>query len=75
VGNLPLVRARQVVAALQRAGFVVHHQTGSHVVLKRASDRPRRTTVPMHAGDVKRGTLRAILREAGISEEEFLRLL
>jgi predicted RNA binding protein YcfA (HicA-like mRNA interferase family) len=75
VGILPVVRSREVVSALERAGFVVHHQTGSHLVLKHHGPPPRRVTVPMHARDVKRGTLRSIIREAGMSVEEFTALL
>jgi len=69
------VRSREAVAALQRAGFIVHHQTGSHAVLKQPGTPPRRVTVPMHARDLKPGTLRSILREAGLSIEEFRALL
>ncbi len=68
---LPVMRPRQVVAALRRAGFLVHHQTGSHVILKHAAG-VRRVTVPMHARDLKTGTLRAIVREAGMSVDEFV---
>jgi predicted RNA binding protein YcfA (HicA-like mRNA interferase family) len=75
VGILPVLRARQVVSALVRAGFEVHHQTGSHLVLKHAGPPPRRVTVPMHTRDVKPGTLRSIIREAGMSVEEFAALL
>lgn len=71
---LPVVRVREVVAALERAGFSRHHQTGSHLVLKHAS-RPARVTVPMHSGDLKRGTLRSIIRESGMTVEQFLELL
>jgi predicted RNA binding protein YcfA (HicA-like mRNA interferase family) len=75
VAGLPVLRPREVVAALGRAGFFVHHQTGSHAVLRHGSDRVRRVTVPMHSGDLKRGTLRAIVRAAGMGAEEFVRLL
>jgi predicted RNA binding protein YcfA (HicA-like mRNA interferase family) len=75
MGSLPVVRPREVVAALHRAGFFVHHQTGSHLVLKNAAVPPRRVTVPMHARDVRPGTLRAILREAGLTADEFVALL
>lgn len=62
--------------ALQRGGFVVDRQTGSHVVMYHP-DRPEVTIpVPVHANrDLRRGTLASILRDAGLSVEEFLRLL
>jgi len=75
MANLPIVRPREAVAALQRAGFVAHHQTGSHLVLKLEGAVTRRVTVPMHARDLKKGTLRSILREAGLSVDEFVALL
>ncbi|MBI2896831.1 MAG: type II toxin-antitoxin system HicA family toxin [Deltaproteobacteria bacterium] len=60
----PVVKAREVVAALRRADFAVHHQTGSHVRLRHRDG--RRVTVPMHGGDVPLGTLRRIAERAGI---------
>lgn len=73
--ELPVVRAREVITALGRAGFYVHHPTGSHAILRHRNDTARRVTVPMHAGDLRRGTLRSIVREAGLSVDEFVRLL
>jgi predicted RNA binding protein YcfA (HicA-like mRNA interferase family) len=66
---LPVVRAAQLVAALRKLGFEPVRQSGSHLVLKRAEP-PARVVVPMHAGrDLKRGTLAAILADAGIDAE------
>jgi predicted RNA binding protein YcfA (HicA-like mRNA interferase family) len=74
--DLPSVNAARLIRALQRAGFFVHHTTGSHYVLKH-SDRPAvRIVVPFHgSADVKRGILRSILRQAGLSAENLIRLL
>ena len=74
MSRLPTLRPRQLVAALRRAGFVKHHQTGSHLFLRHAESR-RMTSVPMHPGDLKRGTLRAILAQVGLSVEELQKLL
>jgi predicted RNA binding protein YcfA (HicA-like mRNA interferase family) len=73
--GLPILSAREVVGALQRAGFVVERQTGSHMVL--AHDERRRVAiVPMHAGrDIPTGLLKGILRQAGLSGDEFRGLL
>jgi predicted RNA binding protein YcfA (HicA-like mRNA interferase family) len=65
-------KAREVLARLQRAGFVVKRQSGSHVVLRHADG--RQTYVAMHPGDVPSGTFRAILRQAELSEEAFRNL-
>jgi predicted RNA binding protein YcfA (HicA-like mRNA interferase family) len=72
---LPVLKAREVVTALERAGFFVHHSIGNHVQLKHR-DRPElRVTVPYHTGDVPRGTLRSIIRQAGLTVEQFSALL
>ncbi len=71
--KMPIICAREILRALERAGFYFHHQTGSHIVMRHADG--RRTTVPFHRGDMKMGTIRALLREAKISIEEFIDLL
>jgi predicted RNA binding protein YcfA (HicA-like mRNA interferase family) len=63
-----------VVSALKRAGFVEHHQKGSHLFLWNESRRLM-TTVPQHPGDLKLGTLRSIIKQAGLNEDQFLNLL
>ena len=73
--RLPVTSGREALKAVQRAGFVFDHQRGSHVTL-RHPETGRRVTVPIHSGkDLKRGTLRGIIRDAGLSVEEFRRLL
>ncbi len=74
MSRLPAVKPREAVAALRRAGFVEHHQKGSHLYLWNSQSR-RMTTVPQHPGDLKMGTLRAIIKQAGLSEDQFLKLL
>jgi len=62
-----------VVRALAHVGFVLDRQKGSHMILRRET--PAVTlSVPDHR-ELDRGTLRAILRQAGISPEDFARLL
>jgi predicted RNA binding protein YcfA (HicA-like mRNA interferase family) len=58
-------KAREVLAKLQRAGFVIRRQSGSHVLLR------RQTYVAMHSTDVPTGTFRSILKQAGLTEEQF----
>jgi predicted RNA binding protein YcfA (HicA-like mRNA interferase family) len=74
MSKLPAVSARQVVAALKKVGFVERRQRGSHLRMFNPS-RKRQTIVPMHSGDIKRGTLQGILRQAGLSHSEFMQLL
>jgi predicted RNA binding protein YcfA (HicA-like mRNA interferase family) len=59
--------------ALERAGFVFQRQKGSHVILRRAEPRTR-VVVPAHRR-IRPGTLRQILREAGLSVEDLKKLL
>ncbi len=74
--DLPSVNAARLIRALQRAGFFVHHTTGGHYVLKHAERPAVRIVVPFHgSADVKRGILRSILRQTGLSIEELIRLL
>ena len=73
--KLPRVECQQLIRALKRAGFEEQRQRGSHLHLRRLSDK-KRVTVPVHKGrTVPVGTLRAILRDADISIEEFRALL
>jgi len=64
-----------VLAALQRAGFVVIRSKGSHRFLRHKNDPERTTVIALHPGDVPEGTLLAVLKQAGLSREEFLELL
>jgi predicted RNA binding protein YcfA (HicA-like mRNA interferase family) len=61
---------------LRKAGFVVERVTGSHYILAHSSDPRRAVTVPFHgARSLKPGTLRSIIRQAGLSTEDFRHLL
>ena len=74
--RLPSLRARDVVRALQKAGFSIVRTTGSHYRLVHNTDPTRQTTVPMHKGkDIPRGTLRAIIDQAGFTVDEFIDLI
>ena len=65
-------KAREALSKLQRAGFAVRRQSGSHIVLRHPDG--RQTYVAMHAGDIPTGTLRAMLKQANLTEEEFKQL-
>jgi predicted RNA binding protein YcfA (HicA-like mRNA interferase family) len=73
--DLPSVNAPRLIRALQRAGFFVHHATGGHYVLKHADRLRSALSCRFTAADVKRGVLRSILRQAGLSTEDLVRLL
>ena len=73
--RLPAVKPRDVIRALERAGFFLHHVTGSHHILKHPDRPPALVTGPLHNRDLKRGTLAAIIKASGLSAEELLGLL
>ena len=73
--NLPVIRPKELIRMLQRAGFYVHHVSGSHYVLKNPSHPTVRVTVPFHNRDLKRGTLQSIVKQTGLTNEEFLKLV
>jgi predicted RNA binding protein YcfA (HicA-like mRNA interferase family) len=73
MSKLPRVSGADVVKALEKAGFQFIRQHGSHMILRRL-DPFAQTTVPNHR-ELDRGTLRAIIRQAGLSLDEFSKLL
>ncbi len=72
-GKLPVVSGDQLVKALGRAGWQVVRQRGSHVRLKHP-DRQMALTIPLHK-ELKRGTLRGILGDAGLDVDQLRELL
>ena len=73
--KLPSVSGERVVRALKRAGFIQLRQKGSHVSLeKRQGEKIFRTVVPLH-DTVAKGTLSDILKQSGLTVEEFLEFL
>jgi predicted RNA binding protein YcfA (HicA-like mRNA interferase family) len=70
---LPVVSGRECVKALEQVGFHLHHQKGSHMIVKR--DEPKTTiSVPNHK-ELRPGMLRSIIRQAGLTVDEFVSLL
>ena len=74
MSHLPRISGREVVKALRKIGYEFDHQRGSHIVLRQLSTPHRRLTVPDH-DEVAKGTLRAIIRQAGLDVEGFTALL
>jgi len=70
--KLPVLKPRQVIAALEKAGYRQVRQKGSHVQLKRGN---LLVTVPNHPGDLNPNVLKSIMRQAQLSLEEFVELL
>lgn len=72
--RLPRVSARQIIAVLQKVGFSLARQSGSHMIYKNVDG--RRVTVPFHASKVLHPkVLKSILRDAELRPEDLERLL
>jgi predicted RNA binding protein YcfA (HicA-like mRNA interferase family) len=73
-GRLPGVRAKEIIRALEKAGFEIQRQSGGHVSMRHPDTR-RTTVVPVHSRELPRWLLKKIIKDAGLSEEEFRKLL
>jgi len=74
VSVLPRISGREVVVALSKLGYERDRQKGSHIVLRQVAYPHRRLVVPDHK-EIAKGTLRAIIKQAGLTVEEFNELL
>jgi predicted RNA binding protein YcfA (HicA-like mRNA interferase family) len=72
--KLPVLSGTKLCRILGKAGYVVDHQTGSHIILRHREPPHRRLTVPNHK-EIAKGTLKAILRGAGLSVDELIALM
>jgi predicted RNA binding protein YcfA (HicA-like mRNA interferase family) len=74
VSRLPIVSGQDAVRAFAKLGYAVDHQTGSHIILRQEQPPHRRLTVPEHR-ELARGTLWALIRQAGLTVDRFRELL
>ena len=72
MSRLPVISGDEFAKAIRKIGYVWDHTEGSHMILLHPSG--RRLSVPRHT-ELGRGLLRALIRDAGLSREEFIRLL
>ena len=72
MSSLPRISGRECIKALLKVGFVQRRQHGSHIILRRTEPFAQ-LVVPDHK-ELDRGTLRAIIHQAGLTVEEFVRL-
>lgn len=73
--KLPLLSARDVIKALSKVGFIQAAQKGSHIKLKRKEEDRTWIVIVPNFNEIPRGTLRSIIRQSGLDQEEFLKLL
>ncbi len=74
MGKLPVVSGQEAAKAFGKIGYQLDHQTGSHMILRNVVPPYRRLTVPNHQ-ELAKGTLRKLIRESGLTVEEFTELL
>lgn len=71
--KLPTIKPRKVIRKLQQAGFIVDRQRGSHAVLFNKQNK-KFVVVAYHNKDLKKGTIKNIIKQAGLTIEEFNKL-
>ena len=72
--KVPILKPAEMVNALEKAGFYIVRQTGSHIIMYKKG-LPRPIPIPIHSGELKRNLQNHIIKEAGLTTEEFLKLL
>lgn len=71
--KLPSFKPREVIKKFEKIGYVIDRQKGSHVILYHYKKQTR-LTIPLHVKDLPKGTLLSIIKQAGLTKEEFLKL-
>ena len=74
MSKLPVLSGREAVRAFERVEYLEDRQTGSHIILRQTHPPFRRLSVPNHK-ELAKGTLRKLIREAGLTVERFCELL
>ena len=72
--KLPVVSGKEVVKALAKLGYIIDHQTGSHIILRNKDPPHRRLTIPNHK-EIAKGTLKSIMNQADLTLEDLMKLL
>ena len=74
MSKLPVISGRELCKVLRKAGYEKDHQTGSHIILRKATTPHRRLSVPDHK-EIAKGTLRKIIRDSGLTLDEFINMM
>lgn len=74
MSKLPSLKPREIIRALKKCGFIELRQKGSHLIMVNDA-RQKKTVIPIHAKDIKKGLLFAIISDAGLTPDEFAKLL
>lgn len=71
--NIPSFKPRELIKKFEKAGYIVDRQKGSHVILYHPTE-GKRLTIPLHVKNMPKGTLFSIIKQSGLTREEFLKL-
>jgi predicted RNA binding protein YcfA (HicA-like mRNA interferase family) len=74
VSRLPAISGKEAARAFEKIGYVLDHQTGSHLILRHVDPPHRHLSVPDHR-ELAKGTLRGLIRDTGLTVDEFVDLL
>lgn len=70
---MPSITSKKLLKFLEKEGFYINRQSGSHMILHHDKDVAKRVTLPLHNKDIKPGTLSSIMKQAGIDKKELFR--
>ena len=73
MSSIPSFKPRELIKKFEKAGYVIDRQRGSHIILYHP-DEGKRLTIPLHVREMPKGTLLSIIKQAGLTREEFLKL-
>jgi predicted RNA binding protein YcfA (HicA-like mRNA interferase family) len=73
--KLPVITPKKLIRALIKAGFILDHQTGGHRYYTHPERPTKIVTIPYHNKDIKKGTLKSILKQADIDAQTLIELL
>ncbi len=74
MSKLPVISATKLIKILSKLDYYTDHQTGSHIILRNSKPPFLRLTIPNHK-EIAKGTLSAIIEDAGLTRDEFMSLL
>ena len=73
--KLPILSGHEVIKVLTQQGFKIARQKGSHIILIRESDKGKKAVVVPNNKVIDKGTLLEIIRQSGLTKEEFIKLI
>ena len=73
MSKIPSFKPRELIKKFEKAGYIIDRQKGSHVILYHPSE-GKRLTIPLHIKELPKGTLLSIIKQAGLTRKEFLKL-